>query len=456
MTAPDEQNPQRHPPHPAHAPQPPHPPRKVNPMRTDPRMRQGDVPTERMLPVLPQLHRTRDGRLLAGVCAGVAEHLGVRVLWVRMTFAVLSALGGAGILGYALLWAFVPQGGGSRPATKREWQQGFGIVLLGVGALAGFGAVLSMPTWLTVPLVVALVGAAVVWREADDSQRRRWRQGARSGVAGALLGSGARSAWIRVMAGAALVVLGMVLLVGSTTSLDALPTGLLASGATLVGVAVLTVPWWVRMVRDLNVERSSRIRSQERAEIAAHLHDSVLQTLALIQKQAGSEREVRRLARGQERELRGWLYGPDGYGAAGDSAVPSGAEKGTFAAEVARICGEVEDHFAITVQQVVVGDCEVDDRLTALVNAAREALVNAAKHAGVCEVSVYAEVEPEVVSVFVRDRGAGFDPDQVPEDRHGLADSVRGRVQRHGGKVKVRTSPGQGTEVAMEMPGSAP
>nr|WP_233576625.1 ATP-binding protein [Saccharopolyspora rhizosphaerae] len=413
-------------------------------------MRQAGSETDVALPAQPRLRRTRDGRLLAGVCAGVAEHLGVPVLWVRMTFAVLAALGGAGILGYALLWIFVQQGGGARPATKREWQQGFGILLLGIGALVGFGAVLSMPTWLTVPLVVALVGAAVVWREADDSQRRRWRQGARSGVAGALLGTGARSAWIRVTSGAVLVVLGMALLVGSTSSLDALPTGLLASGATLVGVAVLTVPWWVRLVRDLNVERASRIRSQERAEIAAHLHDSVLQTLALIQKQAGSEREVRRLARGQERELRGWLYGPDGYGAEAPSE-----QKGTFAAEVARICGEVEDHFAITVQQVVVGDCELDDRLVAQLNAAREALVNAAKHAGVSEVSAYAEVEPELVSVFVRDRGAGFDPDAVPEDRHGLSDSIRGRVQRHGGKVVVRTSPGQGTEVAMEMPRSA-
>ncbi|WP_235877154.1 ATP-binding protein [Saccharopolyspora terrae] len=422
---------------------------KVNPLRTD-RLNVVSPSADEVHPAHPPLRRTRDGRLLAGVSAGVAEHLGVRVLWVRMTFAILSALGGAGILAYALLWAFVPQGGGSRPATRQEWQQGFGIVLLGVGALVAFGAVLSMPAWLTVPLVVALVGAAVVWREADDSQRRRWRQGARSGVAGALLGSGARSAWIRVLSGAVLVVLGMALLVGSTTSLDALPTGLLASGATLVGVAVLTVPWWVRLVRDLNVERASRIRSQERAEIAAHLHDSVLQTLALIQKQADSEREVRRLARGQERELRGWLYGPDGYGT--ETEV---ASKGTFAAEVARICGEVEDHFAITVQQVVVGDCEVDDRLTAQLNAAREALVNAAKHAGVSEVSAYAEVEPELVSVFVRDRGAGFDPDAVPDDRHGLADSIRGRMQRHGGKVKVRTSPGQGTEVAMEMPRSA-
>ncbi|WP_461153675.1 ATP-binding protein [Saccharopolyspora tripterygii] len=427
------------------------PQNKVDPLRETDRLEQATAPTEELRLAYLPLRRTRDGRLLAGVCAGVAEHLGVRVLWVRMVFAILSAIGGAGILAYALLWVFVPQGGGSRPATKQEWQQGFGIVLLGIGALVGFGAVLSMPTWLTVPLVVALVGAAVVWREADDSQRRRWRQGARSGVAGALLGTGARSAWIRVFSGAVLVVLGMALLVGSTTSLESLPTGLLASGATLVGVAVLTVPWWVRMVRDLNVERASRIRSQERAEIAAHLHDSVLQTLALIQKQADSGREVRRLARGQERELRGWLYGPDGYG-----AEPNQVEdKRTFAAEVARICGEVEDHFAITVQQVVVGDCEVDDRLTAALNAAREALVNAAKHAGVSEVSAYAEIEPELVSVFVRDRGAGFDPAEVPDDRHGLADSIRGRMQRHGGTVKVRTSPGQGTEVAMEMPRSA-
>ncbi|WP_380667322.1 PspC domain-containing protein [Saccharopolyspora griseoalba] len=403
----------------------------------------------------PPLHRSRDGRLLAGVCAGVAEHLGTRVLWVRIAFAVLCLGGGAGLLAYALLWVFVRQSPGSgRTATARERQQGFAVLLLGAGAMVGIGAVLALPAWVTAPLVAALLGVVLVWREADESQRVRWRQGARSGVAGTLFAGGNR-AWVRVAAGSALVALGLVLLVGSTTSIEDIPTGLLASGATLIGVAVLTVPWWVRLVGDLNTERASRIRSQERAEIAAHLHDSVLQTLALIQKQAGAEKEVRRLARGQERELRTWLYGPDGYGAQREGIESEGAAPKAFAAQLAEICGEVEDHFAITVQQVVVGDCELDERLHAQLAAAREALVNAAKHAGVSEVSLYAEVEPEQVSIFVRDRGAGFEESEVPDDRHGLADSIRGRMRRRGGEARVRTSPGSGTEVAMEMPRSA-
>lgn len=338
--------------------------------------------------------------------------------------------------------------------STKERQQGFGVILLCLGAMVAVGGVFSMPAWLATPLVVVLVGAAVVWREADESQRRRWRQGARTNVVGALLGGGGRSAVIRVLAGAALVVVGIVVLLVGSTSMDEVRFALLAVGATLVGVAVLTVPWWVRLVRDLDIERASRIRSQERAEIAAHLHDSVLQTLALIQKQASSEREVRRLARGQERELRNWLYGPDGYGAQ-RPAVEDSRPATTLSAELARICGEVEDSFAIEVQQVVVGDCELDERLSAQLAAAREAIVNAAKHAGVAEVSVYAEVEAAQVSVYVRDRGSGFDPDSVPADRHGLADSIHGRMRRHGGTVKVRTSPGGGTEVQMEMPRAA-
>ncbi|MER5388998.1 PspC domain-containing protein [Saccharopolyspora sp. NPDC002686] len=401
-----------------------------------------------------QLRRRRSGRLVAGVASGVAEHLGVPVLWVRGGFAVLAVCGGAGVLAYGLLWVFVPQSTGvEKPVSSRERQQGFGVILLCLGAMVAIGGLVSMPNWLGAPMVVVLVGAAVVWREADESQRRRWRQGARTNVVGALLGGGGRSAMIRVLAGAALVVVGIVVLLAGSASLDEVRFALLAVGATLVGVAVLTVPWWVRLVRDLNIERASRIRSQERAEIAAHLHDSVLQTLALIQKQADSEREVRRLARGQERELRSWLYGPDGYGS--QRQAVEDAPAATFSAELTRICGEVEDTFAIKVQQVVVGDCDVDERLSAQLAAAREAIVNAAKHAEVAEVSVYAEVEAGQVSVFVRDRGKGFDPAAVPDDRHGLADSIRGRVQRHGGKVKVRTSLGEGTEVQMEMPRAA-
>jgi len=173
----------------------------------------------------------------------------------------------------------------------------------------------------------------------------------------------------------------------------------------------------------------------------------VLQTLALIQQQSDSAREVRRLARGQERELRSWLYGPPGYGRAGERATAA-----TLSAALSVAAGEVEDTYAVSVDVVVVGDCRADECLAPLVLASREAMINAAKHAGVGEISLYAEVEPTEVHVFVRDRGNGFDPGTVPDDRHGLADSIHGRMERHGGTVKVRTAPGEGTEVQLAMP----
>ncbi|MER7115352.1 PspC domain-containing protein [Saccharomonospora azurea] len=401
----------------------------------------------------PKMYRRRSGRALAGVAGGLADHLGVKVLWVRATFAVLAAFGGMGLLAYALLWMFVPQQSGDdqgAPESTKERQQAYGLVALGLGlAVAGSALTGLFSGWVGVPLAIALVGAAVVWREADDSQRRRWRDGARTGVAGVLGGGGVRPL-VRVLAGVALVAAGIGVVVFRDGSLDQVQFALIAVLATLVGVAVLTVPFWLRLIRDLGEERRARIRTEERAEIAAHLHDSVLQTLALIQKQAEMPREVARLARSQERQLRQWLYGPSGYG----SSPSSGEERVTNLSEaLATACGEVEDAFAISVQQVVVGgEVEVDERLGALIQAAREAIVNAAKHAGVEEVSVYAEVERESVTVFVRDRGRGFDPDAVPEDRHGLADSIRGRMERNGGTCRLRTAPGEGTEVQLEMP----
>jgi signal transduction histidine kinase len=410
------------------------------------------------LPERAQLRRQRTGRLVAGVSGGVAEHLGVPVLWVRAVFAVLVAFGGHGIIAYGLLWVFVPQqSGAERPSSPKERQQGLGLIVLAIGLVVGVST-LSGNAWLIGPVGVAAVGAAVVWREVDESQRRRWRQGARSGVAGALLGGGGRAAVVRTLSGAALVLVGIMVFLSGYRPVENLQTVLVAVLTALAGAAVLTIPWWLRLVRDLDLERATRIRSQERAEIAAHLHDSVLQTLALIQKQADSSREVRRLARGQERELRNWLYGPDGYGrttAAGRSEVdtaPVSTLERTVTGELARICGEVEDAFAIKVQQVVVGDCDLDEPLVALLAAAREAIVNAGKHSGVGEVSVYAEVETDRVEVYVRDRGAGFDVNSVPDDRHGLADSIQGRMKRNGGRVHVRTAPGSGTEVQLEMP----
>ncbi|MGH3991471.1 MAG: sensor histidine kinase, partial [Pseudonocardiaceae bacterium] len=267
-----------------------------------------------------------------------------------------------------------------------------------------------------------------------------------------VFGGGGRMALLRVLAGIALVPSGIMVFLLNQGDLSQLRFALLAAFATLVGVAVLTVPWWLRLMQALGEERRARIRTEERAEIAAHLHDSVLQTLALIQQQSDSSREVRRLARGQERELRSWLYGPQGYGRAAEAPADGGEPaRATLAGALHAVAGDVEDTYAVSVQVVVVGDCDLTDPMPALVQASREAMVNAAKHAGIAELSVYAEVEPEQVHVFVRDRGGGFDPAAVPDDRHGLADSIRGRMERNGGTVTVRTAPGEGTEVQLAI-----
>ena len=389
--------------------------------------------------------RLRSGRFVAGVAGGVAAHLGVPVLWVRAAFVVLAGVGGAGVLAYGLLWIFVPQETAEvvRHVPRAERQQAVGLAALGIAVgIAGSAAGDSFVGWIVGPLGVAAIGAAVVWREADQTQRKRWTEGARTGLAG-------WSALWRVMAGAVFVAAGIAVFLFGNLQLGQIQFALLAVVAALVGVAVITVPWWLKLVRDLGEERRERIVEAERAEIAAHLHDSVLQTLALIQRQSDQPREVLRLARGQERELRHWLYGPGGYGR-------RAVENAGLAAAVTAAAAEVEDTYAIDVRPVVVGDRPLDDDLRALVLATREAMVNAAKHAGVEEISVYVEAEEDAVHVFVRDRGVGFDPDAVPEDRHGLADSVHARVTRHGGTVRLRSTPGEGTEVHLSMPVSTP
>ncbi len=389
----------------------------------------------------PPLQRLRSGRFVAGVAGGVAAHLGVPVLWVRAAFVVLAGVSGAGVLAYGLLWIFVRQEPAdvTRTVPRVERQQAVGLAALGIAAgIAGSAAGNSFIGWIVGPLGVAAIGAAVVWREADQTQRRRWTAGARTGLSG-------WSALWRVVAGAVFVAGGIAVFLFGNLQLGQIQFALLAVVATLVGVAVITVPWWLKLVRDLGEERRERIVEAERTEIAAHLHDSVLQTLALIQRQSDQPREVLRLARGQERELRHWLYGPGGYGR-------RSVESGGLAAAITAAAAEVEDTYAVDVRPVVVGDRPLDDDLRALVLAAREAMVNAAKHAEVDELSVYVEAEEDGVHVFVRDRGVGFDPDSVPEDRHGLADSVRARVTRHGGTVRLRSTVGEGTEVHLSMP----
>ena len=196
-------------------------------------------------------------------------------------------------------------------------------------------------------------------------------------------------------------------------------------------------PWWLSLVRDLMAERQARALAEERAQMAAHVHDSVLQTLALIQRSADDPQHVVRLARAQERELRSWLFEGRPPGTIGDEAP-------TLAEGIGVIQRQVEADHGITVQTVVVGDCHLDDGLRALLDASREATVNAAKWSGASQVSLYAEVEPGAVMVFVRDRGRGFDPDAVPEDRQGIAQSIRARMARFGGSADIRSSPGDG------------
>jgi signal transduction histidine kinase len=385
------------------------------------------------------------------VAGGIAEHLGVRVGWVRAAFAVLAALNGAGVMAYGLAWMFVPQEAGEpvRRVSGRERRQALGLAAIGVGVAVAVSTGDAVLGWVVGPLGVASVGAALVWREADETRRRRWAAAGRSGV----LGSGGRRGTIlRLVTGGVFVACGLATFLLGQVNTGQLQFGLLSVVATLVGVAVLTVPFWVRLSTELGEERRERIRGAERADIAAHLHDSVLQTLALIQRQADQPREVRRLARSQERDLRGWLYDHAGTPRTDGFAHPGTPTATTVAEAVTAIAAEVEDTYAVTISPVVVGDCPLDVRFAALVQAAREAMVNAAKHSGVTETSLYVEVEADAVNVFVRDRGIGFVPEEVPGDRHGLVDSVHGRMQRHGGSASVRTAPGAGTEVHLRMP----
>ncbi len=392
----------------------------------------------------PRMQRRSGGRVVGGVAGGIADHLGVDVFKVRVTFVLLSALMGAGIAAYGMLWAFTPSGAEGPAPTARERRQAAGLALLGVALAVSMSWLFSGSAARVVgPIVVVAVGAALVWREFDA-------EGPRS-----MFGLPARPTvltWTRIVAGATLIVVGLGVVVLGRINLSSLGSALIAVAVTLIGVGLLTVPLWLRMMRALNSERAARIRNEEREEIASHLHDSVLQTLALIQRQAEDSQEVVRLARSQERELRKWLF---------EDATPA---QSSLAAALRTIAGEVEDQHGVKVAPVTVGDVSMDpgdtgfglprEHFTALLGATREALVNAAKHAGVPTIDLFAEVEPHQVGVFVRDRGAGFDPADVPADRQGLAKSIHARIERRGGTVVIDSTPGRGTEVRITLPRS--
>ncbi|MGW1881078.1 PspC domain-containing protein [Streptomyces sp. NPDC001970] len=405
-------------------------------------------------PPVRKLYRSADGRWLGGVARGLAGHLGLPVIWVRLVFLGLFMADGLGVLLYAVFWIVVPLGVGGRSAEPRpvfetmpdgrrrlrkpDKGQLFALIALLIGAVVFVGNVdMGSANRYVWPLLLIGAGVVLVWRQADNARRAQWT------------GDGRRRRLLQLargLAGVALVGMGLTVFVVVRGSAAQLGNVLTAALAVIAGVGLLAGPWLVRMTQDLSEERLMRIRAQERAEVAAHVHDSVLHTLTLIQRNADDAGEVRRLARAQERELRNWLYKPEGNGKEEDE------EPTTLAEAVKKAAAEVEDKHGVPLEVVVVGDCPLDEKLSAQMQAAREAMVNAAKYGGEGgPVQVYAEVEGRTVFVSVRDRGPGFDPDAVPEDRMGVRESIIGRMQRNGGTARLRSVPGEGTEVELEM-----
>ena len=422
-------------------PAPAGPARSVVPLTREPPI------SSTVTPHPPRLYRAPEHRLAAGVAAGIAEHLGISVVRVRVAFMVLLGLSGLGLLLYAAFWAVVPLRPGDTVPPRRDLAQLLPFVAIGLGVLLTqvmvFDSVGAAGTagWL---VAIIAVGTGVIWHQSAPERRRQWGESMPVPWLGAVVEESDRRAFVlRFIGGGVLVavgIIGVAAVYSPAQNFDAVLNGVIFALVGLAGVGVVAAPVLWRTWNQLRSEREGRIREQERAELAAMVHDQVLHTLALIQRNATDVKTVQRLARGQERSLRNWLYKP----------TASPAER--FAAALEQAAAEVEDTFAITVEAVVVGDRETDERVGALVAAAREALVNAARHAEVRTVSLYAEVEPEQVSVFVRDRGKGFDPDTVEDHRHGVRGSIIGRMKRHGGRAEIRSGPGEGTEVRLILP----
>jgi signal transduction histidine kinase len=396
------------------------------------------------------LRRPVDDRLLGGVAAGLARRTGFSVGVWRVIFVVATIVTtGYLAIAYMLAWLLIPAEGADRNIASKALTDRRGIGLsLGLTSILVLvlfiASTVNAPyvTSLAIPLLVCAVGLLLISRNAPDDElaylrglaepagltrtSRRSRRMLRIAVA-CLLAIGGLTALLQGHDARAVIkpLAGIVLLVG--------------------GIALACGPWWLRLAREGVEERQARIRAEERAEMASRVHDSVLQTLALIQRRAGDQQQVVQLARAQERELRSWLFGGRAPGSMDGQAA-------TMADGVRLIQQEVEAQHGMSVEAVTVGDCPLDDDLSALLAAAREATVNAAKWSGADVVSVFAEVEPESVSVFVRDRGKGFDPETVPEDRKGLAESVKARLARRGGSATIRSAPGDGTEVSLLMP----
>lgn len=404
--------------------------------------------------------------MVAGVCSGIALRLNVDPTLVRVVAVLLTVVtGGVAAIGYGLLWAALPAGSG-QPGIRRwkprqgsrsrvgvsapprpfkgSWAVAAGAGFVTLGLLFIFR---ETGVWwsdsLVWPLVIAAAGAALIWRQFGESaggqEQREADPG--SGPARGTAGRGGLPGPFRGGVGIALLLGGAVLFLYINGALSAGGDVALAGLTAVIVIGMVAAPLWARSARELSAERAERIRSEDRAEVAAHLHDSVLQTLALIQKNPEDSRRISTLARSQERELREWLSGRS-----------EGESADSLADALRSVAAEVEELHEVPIDAVTVGDRPLDENTAALVAASREAMTNAARHAGSAgPVRLYAEIDPKRIEVFVHDRGPGFDPAAVPGDRRGVRDSILGRMEAHGGKVEIRSAPGEGTEVELVM-----
>jgi signal transduction histidine kinase len=399
------------------------------------------------------LRRSADDCVLGGVCGGIARRLGVSTKKVRVVAVISALFFGVGLVAYMAYWVLVIRQGEEKSILSRTGSDKREKEILAVGAVAMFSLLVALEIlgldvfgFVTLFFTFSALGALVVWRGASVGERAQLH---RTTDAVATIGSSSGEGWtgitLRTVISVVFILIGVINL-SRVSRRPGAASGVVIGAITLVvGLIVLFAPWWIGTVRGLSKERHARVRAQERADMAAHVHDSVLQTLSLIQRAADNPVEVARLVRMQERDLRSWLVDPESFG------VPSN-QPTTLAESAFEIEHEVEDTYAVAVEVVIVGDCELSPPVLALLGAGREAAVNAAKWSEAPSVKIYIEVEPERISMFVRDLGKGFDLANVPEDRQGISGSIVERMARHGGRATITSSPGTGTEVELILP----